>query len=530
MDRLLVIILLSLSTSTAFSQNPLQWGNLKPGSYAVGYKAIQTLDYSRNYIGGHKPVQIYMWYPCEKDNSNQMTFEQYIKDAVNDLGDSNIYAHHIKSKIVEEFKNGQLNPSFGASLSNEDFRKITNTSVPVTLHGKPMRGRFPLLLHIHANGALHQSLMMEYLASYGYVVVSISMYNTTPAHYGRGEEGSNAMLSQVEDLAFLISEARKFDFIDHKKMAMIGMVSQAGLALQMKENLLSAIACLDCQLNERTMEQLPFYSAKNVNIPFLHLVNTQFQKQENNYLDSLKYSERYLYRFKNFPHSDFYPFPKIAKPEESKTYINYEFVLQSTLHFLNAFLKNDEQEKQILINPSLDSNYPHGYVTVTKLAAEKPLMRESEFLTSLRYGQIEAAQKEWNEHPEIKRNLSNENFFSVVLFLCRDGEPHAFDALKMYSSVYGHEAKIEMLYKLLGDAYLNKKTDMAQMVFSDYHKNFPDSPAALEGLIAAYQVAGNKSNARIAAKNLIELVNRVQPKEVEKIRLLAIAEKVIKEK
>ena len=529
MKRLLQIILL-LSTSTAFAQNALQWGNLKPGSYPVGYKAIQTRDYSRNYISGSKPMQIYMWYPCEKDDRKIMTFAQYLNDAVKDLGDSNIYAHHLKLKIVEEFKNGLLNPSFGSSLSNEDFEKTVNTMVPVILHGTPIRERFPLLLHIHANGALHQSLMMEYLASYGYVVMSISMYNTTPAHYGRGEEGSNAMLSQVEDLGYLISEAKKFDFIDLNKIAMIGMASQAGLALQMKERFLRAIACLDCQLKEKTIAQLPFYNPESINIPFLQLVNTQFQKQENGYLDSLKYSERYLYRFKNFPHSDFYPFPKIATPEKSKTHINYEFILQSTLHFLNAFLKNDQREKETLTNPNLHSNHPPDFVTVRRYPAEQSIMRESEFLTLLRFGKMEAAQKEWNEHPEIRKKISKENFFSAVLFLCRDGEQHAYDALKMYSNVYSGDPKIEMLYKLLGNAYIKAKSDEAVLVFKDYYEIFPDSPSVLEGLISAYQLVGNKSHAKIAARDLIELVKRVEINEQEKIRLLAMAEKVIKEK
>jgi hypothetical protein len=77
---------------------------------------------------------------------------------------------------------------------------------------------------------------------------------------------------------------------------------------------------------------------------------------------------------------------------------------------------------------------------------------------------------------------------------------------------------------------MDKKTEMAKRVFADYHKTFPDSPAALEGLIASYQLAGNKSSAKIAAQDLIELVIRVQPKEAEKVRLLTIAEKVMKEK
>lgn len=30
-----------------YAQHPPQWGNLKPGPYAIGYRTIQTVDYSR---------------------------------------------------------------------------------------------------------------------------------------------------------------------------------------------------------------------------------------------------------------------------------------------------------------------------------------------------------------------------------------------------------------------------------------------------------------------------------------------------
>jgi hypothetical protein len=465
-----------------------------------------------------------MWYPTVNDAGGGMTFRQYLNDALRDLGDSTIYSQHLKSRLIEEFKNGSLNPSFGNKLTTEDFDRIANTIVPVTYDGLPDRSTFPLLLHIHANGALHQSIMMEYLASHGYVVMSISMYNTSPAHYGRGEEGSNALLSQVDDLAHLIRVARNFEFIDHDKIAAIGMLSQAGLALQMKERYLSAIACLDCQLNDKMMTKLPFYSAESITIPVLHLVNTQFQNQGNGYLDSLIYSERYVYRFKEFPHSDFYPFPKIANPNRSTTYTNYEFVTESTLHFLNAFLKSRPDEKQVLLEP----NRP-GYVAAHMLAAREPLMTENDFLTKIRFGDMQAVKQVWAKHPEFRESITKQNFFSVVLFLCRDGEQHAFDALKMYTSAYKGDPRNEMLFKMLSSAYMKRPEDAAG-VFEEYHRHFPDSPLALEGIITTSQLMGNKAKAKSAAQDLIDLVNRMKVEEPEKLRLLEVAEKVMKKK
>ena len=523
---LLTIVL--LGSFSAFAQKAVQWGNLEPGSYAVGYQTIQMRDCTRDYINGCKPMQIYMWYPCVEEGRKSMTFQQYLEDAVRDFGDSNIFARDLKLKLPQEFRTGSLNPSFSTPLTDDAFHRIMSTPVPVIHNGQAVGTRHPLLLHMHANGALHQSLMMEYLASHGYVIMSLSMYNTAPAHYGHGEEGSNALLSQVEDLAFLISQARNIDFIDTTKIAMIGMLSQAGVALQMKESFLSAIACLDCQLNEKLLAQLPFYDPVKFSIPLLHAVNTQFQKQKNGFIDSLIYSPRYVYRFKNFPHSDFYPFPKVANPTLSATFRNYEFISAYTLHFLNSFLRDDQAARELLRNPKLESKYPSDYVTVHLQPEEERIMSESQFLTLLRFGDLEAVKKEWAHHPKIKDHLSKENFFSVVLFLCRDGDNHAFDALKMYTSTYPGEARNEMLFKLLGQSYLKTREDFAVQVFEYYHQNFPNSPDALEGTITALQQINDRPGTKAAAQKLVVLVNQLDLPDNEKQRLLSVATKVLK--
>jgi tetratricopeptide (TPR) repeat protein len=496
-----------------------QWGNLKPGPYAVGYKTIRATDETRRYFEAARPLQVYVWYPAAAAPAGRhFTYADYFNDAAYDWGPDARQMAYLKQHLLKSFKNGPLNPSFPGGLTDTQFNAILATRLPIARDAPAAAGQFPVLLHLHVNGALTQSLMLEYFASHGYVVLSLSLYGSAPAFYGRGEEGGAALLQLTEDLSFALAQARGLANADVNRAAMIGMLAGAGMSLQLKEMPFAALACMDCSWGEKRLQQMPFYDPKKIRIPVLEMVNTEFADQQKTFLDSLPFAERYKVRFQQFPHADFYPFPKIARPEESAKHRNFELASTITLHFLNAVLKDDPESKTFLAFATDKQMLPSNVLSLTKAPAQKAVPTEGEFLTWLRYGdmgKVRAARK-----AEGGQMASQQALFGVVLFLCKDNEPHAMEALKMYTAAYAADPRKSMLYQEYGYALLQERqTGKALEVFTLFAQDFPESPYAQVALHNAYGAMGEKEKAKEAARKALELVDRSSLSAAEKERL-----------
>lgn len=521
-------VLVFAFVSTVSAQKAPQWGNLVQGPFAIGYKTILLNDDTRHYLDNGRPIQVYVWYPASiKTGEKQMNYGAYFDDIGHDWGNDPNTVTKLKNEIVSDFKIGSLGPSFPAGMADTTFQKILETPIPVYHNALPAQGKFPVLLHAHANGLLHQSLMMEYLASYGYVVMSISMYGTSPAFYGRGEDGNEALLDLTQDLALVLAQAKKLPFADTDKAAVIGILAQAGLSLQMKEMPLKAIACLDCTWNVPEIKKLPYYDTKKIRIPVLEVVNTDFVAQQYSYLDSLVYAERFIGRYHVFPYADFYPFPKIARPAESHGFSNYEYMLVLTVKFLEAVFKTDDNAKTFRTNPGADKSWPAGYLFMRKKEALPPIPLESEFLSWLRYGEMAKVNEAWkNFGPSIF--TKPDNLFFVTMFLVRDKEPQALDAIKIYSEAFPGDVRIGGMLNRLGyDAIQVRQFEKAQEIFDLFARLFPYSPYACNGLADVYIARGQKAKAKEQAKKLLDLLEKASMNEREKQALKENAELIL---
>ena len=435
MKKLLFLLAVTITFMTyANAQLFPQWGNLTPGKFKIGYKTIVKTDASRTYGSQPRVVQMYMWYPARSGTGTKASYGQYFKDVANDWGGNKNISENLGRMLKKDFRSGALNPSFAGEFSDEAFQKILETPIPVMVNATPETGKFPLVLHITSNGALHQSVMMEYLASHGYVVISISMYGSSPAFYGRGEAGAKGLHAMTEDLAFVIAQSRSVDFVDTAKTAAIGLMAQAGISLQMKEELLDAIVCLDCHTDQRLLRMLPYYDPKRLRIKMLQVLNSAFPVEVNYMLDSLIYSERFETKIEGLQHPDFYPFPRIAAPETARDHVKYELILRNTLLFLDYALQ-------------LKGTYQAGSSTTKKHDPAANTPTEAEFLQWLRYGQMQQVRHAWKQFG--KDVAGQENFFSVVLFLARDKSEFAREAYEMYSSAYPNDSRLKMISQFL---------------------------------------------------------------------------------
>ena len=411
---------------------PPQWGALAPGPHAVGYRTIHVVDQDRRYFDVVRPLQIYLWYPAAVGAAHRMPYEGYFADAALDWGAAPERISYLRRHTREGFRAGALNPSFPGALTDEAFDSILRTPTHVGREAQPSAGRFPVLLHAHMQGALHQSVMLEYLASHGYVVLSVSTYNSSPAFYGRGDDTAEALLNLTEDFALMLAEARKLPFADSTRSAAVGMLAQAGLALQMKSAPLAAIACVECLGYGDALQRLPFFDPRAVRVPVLELISSSHEDsttgQASSYVDRFTSATRYVGRFSGVAHSDFYPFPRIADP--ATPHERHDAILLTTRRFLDAVLKGDGAGRAFVDRSGPIAGMPADFLRIRISPPERAMPTEAEFLAWLRYGEMTRAAEAWERFgPAL---ASRSRMFTTVLFLARDNEPHADEAVRMF--------------------------------------------------------------------------------------------------
>lgn len=502
-----------------------QWGNLQPGPYTVGYRTIRLVDHARTYtvkdgVRVPRPLQIYLWYPAIKTDKSRMPFGDYFNDVGFDQAgykDPEV----LKNYVLTEFRNGPLFPSYNQALTPEIYNKITGTLTACVREAEPLPGKFPLVLHFP--GSVNQSVLIEFLVSHGYVVASLPLIGSSPATYGRGDASKASSLIQIEDLQFAFRELSKEKFVDYTKSAMIGMFAQLGLELQMKDQLFSSLACLDCDLEPAELKSSPHFDARRVTIPFLQLLNTD-HNQLPSITDSLSYMARYKIDFGNLPHADFYPFKRIAKPETSLEDKNYEYISKITLNFLNATIKNDKQAEKELLN---NLNLPTATATISVRQPLPAAATEQEFLTWLREGEIEKAKAAYANQG---RTISSQDpFFFSIVFLARDRAPHAWETLKMFVDAYPGHPRVLRYLNIYGYYFLNQGYNLkeAKIAFETMLRDYPESPYAHDAWADYLIEVGRGEEALTHSEKAISLTHAAQLPQAEKDGLIKSAEQRI---
>jgi pimeloyl-ACP methyl ester carboxylesterase len=219
--------------SSANAQTPLLWGGLKPGPHAVGFRLQYKLDHSREYdpefvtdtarfpVHRPRPIMIGIWYPAQKTNAGRMTYRQYL-DISPGPGPLAPFASRLESamrNVVGEETTGHR-PGAMTPAETTAFERLLATRTFAANNAPEASGQFPVILyHPGAAGTYEDnSVLFEYLASHGYIVVS-SAYPDPDAHsvlIGGDIAGSFA------DLDFLATVARTLPNADADRLGVMG--------------------------------------------------------------------------------------------------------------------------------------------------------------------------------------------------------------------------------------------------------------------------------------------------------------------
>jgi len=287
-------------------------------------------------------------------------------------------------ELVDSLK---MNYNLFNRIDNKYLQLLSLKETDAILNALPLDGSYPVVIVGQGNkygSAITNFILCEYLAGNGYIVVSFPPVGTNSL---KPKNNLEDIETQVQDLNFILTEAKAFPNADNEKVALIGfdMCGFSSFLLQMRNNSIDAMVCLS---NENTyvkcselLKNVPGYGPETLFIPMLHFMNEEVNhtsKDLNETLSVIQSSDnvdRYIVRLKNYPNSAYSSFCLLGiineeyNPAEVKA--NYKNICDYTLNFLNSYLNDDEGSKKYLMSEIDKTEKLSGNIRIKYLPAKE---------------------------------------------------------------------------------------------------------------------------------------------------------------
>jgi tetratricopeptide (TPR) repeat protein len=372
--------------------------NLTYGKYKVGFRNYKKDDNTRSYRRIFdwnnkvlaRPISISIWYPTENTSAKTML---------------KVKNYMIILKQEEEWESlpDERILSWFYYSDNGHNREQLELKTKANFNTRPINGKFPVVIYApsYQASSVENFALCEFLASHGYIVLSSPSRGTENRFLDGGT--TKDIETQARDIEFLIGEASTLANADLDKLSVIGF-SFGGISnvlSQMKNERIKALICLDGSVKYQ-LEMLLSSSYANlskVNVPFIFMsqkdiplrvmiedkIDTTLNKQFAFY-DSLKFSQAYYLKFNDLTHSYFSSMGVLfqerdPRQDKSETEIisSYGWMNKYTLHFLNAFLKNDTSSKQFLDSDPISNGVVMNSITLKSKSPIKRILSFEDF-------------------------------------------------------------------------------------------------------------------------------------------------------
>jgi pimeloyl-ACP methyl ester carboxylesterase len=499
------------TAGNAISAPPF-WGKLSAGPFAVGFKSLWQLDYSRvyntvfddktTYASGKapRPILINIWYPAEQSNDlTPMPHRDYLKIQTEDPRLARFagkLADYEREIVCSEVM-GKARPELTADERTR-LDRLWETPTACRRDAPPLDARFPLVIyHSGAGGSFEDNAAFcEFLASHGYVVVGSAFQDATGQSLAvDGGEGS------ARDLEFLIAHARRQPNVDWQHIGVIGHSLGAQAILMFRAQSASpvdALVSLDTTQDYHTlaspgwsdMTRLLRKNSEYVNGPLLMVANAKALFQ---LADSLGRAERYYFTLSGQDHNDFInqglqrrALEHEAKPGDAtlsstleSARAGYESVCAYALDFFDVYLKSQTRRRDELVKKFRDTQFggdqPHvEYLPVGATGPEPyrdelnlpPALRQMRLIIAGRGVKATLALlKRWREKEPSAPVLQEDYAFALVDECLGDGRiKEAIAINRFYSS---HIARFLTIFRRHGDGCKNAGLKSFAM---DYYK------------------------------------------------------------
>jgi hypothetical protein len=366
------LVAAGLTATSVYAQPikvPPQWGALTPGRHAVGFRMAGAYDRSRrvappvDFEGKANPapldmaMQVAIWYPAAPSRTARLMpygMVAAIATKRNDL-----------SAITQENRNTSIANmrafagfAFGRQIPEPAIRALDTLSTASVQDAPAAPGRFPLVLAATDGSIASASVMFEYLASHGMVVMVVA----SPMSLATQQVARPVAVveARVRDYEYLLARAYELPFVDTTRIALFGgnFDAMAAIAFQMKNMAARAIVSLDGwegkQNSIATVRSSLHYDPRRLRVPYLTI-----QQDEVNpgpplaltraVFDSLVYSDRQWLVFGGMSHAYLIGNPLVypdVPPEKRRA---YELLARSVRRFLAAALGDGARALPVLV-------------------------------------------------------------------------------------------------------------------------------------------------------------------------------------
>lgn len=459
--KYLTFLFLLSSTTYCFAQDK------ENASYNVGFKYYKTYDESRSYVLNDdtisRPLLLHFWYPSEKDlDGEAYSFKNYI-DLIslreefskpvsqvdeNSVNFINAYAGFAKNNLGVD-----------TSLSTEDI-----LNYPVLAHyGADIaksKQKFPLIIYAPSNSksAIQNHVICEFMASKGFIVVSVGSAGVHSLKRGNNPE---SIMAQVYDMEFILKYFENSLKIKYAGLGLMGF-SSGGLAtaiFQMRNKKVKAVFSMDGSQEFGSyipLSKVEDFNLKKANVPYCLVHNNYENFSVFPYFNSIVAKEKYIFRMPYLDHNGFvsyWRFFDLCSPQSgtSKICSSYDYISSTALIFFNKYLKTSS-----LFNNESESSFQTNEYIIAETSDNSTIV---ELFNLILTDDSEAVNRFRKDHHETFKN--QETDINILTKMLRDSKMNEAIQLLLFN-VREHPNSWQAHFELGFTYKLNEQLSLAK--------------------------------------------------------------------
>jgi tetratricopeptide (TPR) repeat protein len=373
-------VIAALTCCPAEAQEQLFWGSLKPGPHVPGFRAFYELDHTRQYDPEYvadpqrppaprpRPILIGIWYPAHATRAKPIVYRQYL-----DITTEDARAASFAGRLAPFMRDVVCDETIGKKLKSltpeqtAAFERLLASRTFAFMDAPAIEGRFPVVIYHPGLGGSYEdnSVLFEYLASQGYVVLS-SAYPKADASIMNIDWD---LARSLRDMEFLAHHARGLPFADVDRLAAMGHSYGAQAALAWRAEPASAVRAvisIDSTVENVGIDWPGFAKLKaflhdrrgNLQVPMLRFASARNKPNFATLEPYLKFAPRYEATVASLDHDDYLThgairpallperWPNAKKAKALR--VSYDRVCEHILQFLDASLKQRTEAREFL--------------------------------------------------------------------------------------------------------------------------------------------------------------------------------------
>ena len=498
-----LFVLWSLASFYLRAQDGYIHGDLKPGSYHVGFNVFHEYDASRTFKPeiseegvfsskpAPRPMQIAVWYPAQiGDHITYMAYRDFyhldatVEDPTVQVTDA------LKKQLDKNFVNQAI---FTGPSDPEKLHSFLNIPTRAIFEAEAVAGSFPLIIYSprEYRGVYYNTQLIEHLVSHGFIVAVTPNKDLLSASI-QSPPTTETLMTQADDLRFVKGFMSSFPNVDMSQVGILGWAwgAMPALALADADPNISAVVSLDGNIRfsgqHPLIKDVPSFNTSDFSTPIMHLETGGgwFNGVDYSFYDEIQFADAYHVTFKDaqwFTASTYF-YLVHAKGSANPDQFDFELMdrahdgmVEYTLQFFSAYLQQNNHAMQWLDASTTDQGFAEETV-LKKYREGKVLPPTASIFNNLFASKgPEAALKVWNrvkrENPDYQiANAGDLNSLGYMLL----GQGRTEDAVAAFELQVEEYPELPNAWDSMGEGYKNNGDD--QLAIEAFKKSLSLNP------------------------------------------------------